>query len=49
MMYKCTIAYAGKPDDVKIVFIEAENKGQALVENSKANPKSYVKIIEEVK
>lgn len=47
MKYKCVIAPVGKPKEESVVEVEAENKGEALVVNSKVRPGTYVKSIKE--
>lgn len=46
--YECTIAFIKEPNEETTVTVEAENKGIALVENSKARPGTYVKAIREI-
>ena len=46
--YECIIAFIKTPNEETTVTVEAENKGMALAENSKARPGTYVKAIREI-
>ena len=45
--YTCVIAYVNNPSEETTVVVEATDKAQALIENFKQRPGTYVKSIEE--
>ena len=46
--YECVIALVSEPNEEMIVTVEAAHNGEALVENVKLRPGTYVKAIREI-
>lgn len=48
MKYRCVIAPVSNPTEEQVVEVEADNRGQALIENFNLRPGTFVKEITEI-
>jgi hypothetical protein len=46
--YECVIAHVSNPSEESTVILEAPSQGDALTENFKQNPGTFVKAIREI-